>query len=189
MPHLIFDTETTGFPKSWKAPMTDTANWPAIVQLAWQLVDDDFQTLEAGCHIIKCKERISPKAAKVHGITNERCMAEGQPILEVLAEFTKAAKQADRVIAHNLDFDYKVLGASYLRLNKKHPLGGKEKLCTMKSTVDVCQIPGNYGYKWPTLAELYDCLYGEAAMGAHDAGVDVEITRKCLVALRAEGEI
>ena len=26
--YLIFDTETTGLPKNFKAPITDTDNWP-----------------------------------------------------------------------------------------------------------------------------------------------------------------
>ena len=38
--YLIFDTETTGLPKNWKAPITDTDNWPRCVQIAWQLHDE-----------------------------------------------------------------------------------------------------------------------------------------------------
>ena len=37
--YLIFDTETTGLPKNYNAPITDTDNWPRLVQLAWQLHD------------------------------------------------------------------------------------------------------------------------------------------------------
>ena len=37
--YLIFDTETTGLPNNWKAPLTDFDNWPRLVQLAWQLHD------------------------------------------------------------------------------------------------------------------------------------------------------
>jgi hypothetical protein len=35
--YLFFDTETTGLPKSWKAPVTDVNNWPRLVQLAFLL--------------------------------------------------------------------------------------------------------------------------------------------------------
>jgi DNA polymerase-3 subunit alpha len=38
--YLIFDTETTGLPKRWDAPITDTDNWPRCIQIAWQLHDD-----------------------------------------------------------------------------------------------------------------------------------------------------
>ena len=37
---LIFDTETTGLPKRWNAPLTDSDNWPRCIQIAWQLHDN-----------------------------------------------------------------------------------------------------------------------------------------------------
>ncbi|KAF0237889.1 MAG: DNA polymerase III subunit [Prolixibacteraceae bacterium] len=39
--YLFFDTETTGLPKNWKAPVTDLNNWPRLVQLAYLLYDSD----------------------------------------------------------------------------------------------------------------------------------------------------
>ena len=38
---LVYDTETTGLPGNYKAPLTDSENWPRLVQLAWQLHDAD----------------------------------------------------------------------------------------------------------------------------------------------------
>ena len=35
--YLIFDTETTGLPKNWNAPVSDIDNWPRCVQIAWQV--------------------------------------------------------------------------------------------------------------------------------------------------------
>ena len=43
---LIFDTETTGFPKDWNAPITDLDNWPRVVQLAWQIHDENGELVE-----------------------------------------------------------------------------------------------------------------------------------------------
>ena len=37
--YLIFDTETTGLPRNYNAPLSDSANWPRAVQIAWQLHD------------------------------------------------------------------------------------------------------------------------------------------------------
>ena len=37
--YLIFDTETTGLPRDYSAPITQLDNWPRLVQLAWQLHD------------------------------------------------------------------------------------------------------------------------------------------------------
>ncbi|TNB23458.1 hypothetical protein EME97_28790, partial [Klebsiella pneumoniae] len=39
--YLVFDTETTGLPKNFNAPLSDSDNWPRMVQIAWQLHDDD----------------------------------------------------------------------------------------------------------------------------------------------------
>ena len=37
--YLIFDTETTGLPLNWNAPLSNFENWPRCVQIAWQLHD------------------------------------------------------------------------------------------------------------------------------------------------------
>lgn len=39
--YLFFDTETTGLPMNWKAPITDFNNWPRLVQLAFLTFDID----------------------------------------------------------------------------------------------------------------------------------------------------
>ena len=38
--YIFFDTETTGFPRNWKAPVTDVDNWPRMVQIAWMVYDE-----------------------------------------------------------------------------------------------------------------------------------------------------
>ena len=45
--YLIFDTETTGLPRDFKAPITDTDNWPRCVQIAWQLHDGMGNLIES----------------------------------------------------------------------------------------------------------------------------------------------
>ena len=37
--YLFFDTETTGIPNDYKAPCTNTDNWPRLIQLGWLLTD------------------------------------------------------------------------------------------------------------------------------------------------------
>jgi general L-amino acid transport system substrate-binding protein len=74
--HLIFDTETTGVPRNYKAPITDLQNWPRVVQIAWTLCDDAGSEIGWAEHIVRpdgfviLPERISkePLAAVVrHG--------------------------------------------------------------------------------------------------------------------------
>ena len=50
---LIFDTETTGLPKNFKAPISDTDNWPRCVQIAWQLHDSDGSLIENKDYLIQ----------------------------------------------------------------------------------------------------------------------------------------
>ncbi|HUH46383.1 MAG TPA: hypothetical protein VLZ54_04455, partial [Arenibacter sp.] len=51
--YLIFDTETTGLPKRWDAPYTDTDNWPRCVQIAWQLHDDMGKLVESQDYLVR----------------------------------------------------------------------------------------------------------------------------------------
>ena len=55
--YLFFDTETTGLPKNWKAPVTDVNNWPRMVQLAWETYDVQGNLLARNNHIIKRSTR------------------------------------------------------------------------------------------------------------------------------------
>ena len=50
---LIFDTETTGLPRNYNAPISDLDNWPRMVQIAWQLHDDAGALLHHDSIIIK----------------------------------------------------------------------------------------------------------------------------------------
>ena len=50
---LIYDTETTGLPRDWNAPISDSDNWPRLVQLAWQLHDETGKLLSRGNMVVK----------------------------------------------------------------------------------------------------------------------------------------
>ena len=51
--YLIFDTETTALPRDFKAPITDTDNWPRCVQIAWQLHDGMGNLIESKDYLIQ----------------------------------------------------------------------------------------------------------------------------------------
>ncbi|RYY90346.1 MAG: 3'-5' exonuclease, partial [Chitinophagaceae bacterium] len=74
--YLFFDTETTGLPRNWKAPVTDLANWPRMVQLAWLLYDNKGTLVAQSDAIIKPEGfRIPTDAAAIHGITHDIALA------------------------------------------------------------------------------------------------------------------
>jgi DNA polymerase III subunit epsilon len=78
--YLFFDTETTGLPKNWKAPVTDLNNWPRLVQLAYLLYDSNGNKISEGDHIIKPDDFIIPEdASRVHGISTEMANLKGKP--------------------------------------------------------------------------------------------------------------
>jgi len=188
--YLFFDTETTGLPRNWHAPVTDLANWPRMVQLAWLLQTDAGEPLESGSVIIRPDGFvIPPDASRVHGITTERALREGVDLGSALGAFAAAMTRAEVLVAHNMSFDEMIAGAEFLRTGIDNRLFGMHRFCTMKATTDVCRLPGRYGFKWPTLTELHQHLFGQAPAVTHDAAADVEACRACFFELKARGII
>jgi DNA polymerase III subunit epsilon len=189
--YLFFDTETTGLPRSWNAPVTDTNNWPRLVQLAWQLYDAEGRKIDAKDIIVRPEGFVIPAdASRVHGITTERARAEGIAITDALEEFAASLERAEHLVAHNMSFDEKIVGAEYLRNGDEDLIAPKKKICTMLSSVDFCAIPGaRGGYKWPKLAELHRTLFGEDFAEAHNAAADINATARCFWELGRRGII
>jgi len=188
--YLFFDTETTGLPKNWNAPLTDLNNWPRIVQLAWQYYNEKGILQASANRIIRPEGFIIPEqASNVHGITTEKALAEGIALKDALLEFADVLSASQFLVAHNINFDEKVTGAEFLRNNIPYDLFSLAKVCTMNSAVDFCALPGNYGYKWPTLMELHNKLFKEGFDGAHDALADVTACARCFFELKNRGII
>lgn len=188
--YLFFDTETTGLPRNWKAPVTDLDNWPRLVQLAFLLCDSGGNRLAGGDFIVKPSGFTIPaEAARIHGITTERAEKEGKDLLPVLEEFQAAVSRAEYLIAHNLSFDEKIVGAEFLRNKMPDTLPAKIKVCTMQKGTDFCAIPGPYGNKWPKLTELHFKLFQAGFGEAHNAAADLAATVKCFWELKRLGVI
>lgn len=188
--YLFFDTETTGLPKNWKAPITDLANWPRMVQLAYFLADADGNKISAGDFIIKpVGYTIPDEVARIHGITTARALAEGKDLSAVLRDFQAAIDRAQYLIAHNMSFDEKIAGAEFLRNAMPDSLPAKTRICTMHSSTNYCAIPGPYGNKWPKLIELHTKLFQAGFEAAHNASADVAAMMKCFWELKRMGII
>lgn len=188
--YLFFDTETTGLPRNYKAPVTDLNNWPRMIQIAWILSDIDGSRIESDDFIIKPENFKIPNAAsKVHGISTEKAINEGEDLEKTLIKFNDLVKKADFIVAHNISFDEKILGAELLRKKIRSDFGRKRKLCTMQASTNYCRLPGPYGYKWPKLSELHMKLFGKDFDEAHDASVDINATVKCFWKMKKIGLI
>jgi DNA polymerase III epsilon subunit-like protein len=183
--YLFFDTETTGLPKSWKAPVADSGNWPHIVQIAWAFFDGGGTRLAFHDHLIKPEGFVIPESATaIHGISTEKALKEGRPAAEVLKEFSRAVQGATCLVAHNLDFDEKMVRVELLRLGMPDVFQAAPKICTMKSSTAYCKIPGPYGDKWPKLSELHIKLFDVDFEDQHNAASDVLCCAKCFFELR-----
>ena len=113
------DCETTGLPKNRKAPISDLGNWPRVIQVAWALYDEADRHLESKMHLVQPGGfSIPEEAQRVHGISTERALAEGQKPATVLNELSTAVGKSKVVVAHNIRFDESVISAEYLRLKK-----------------------------------------------------------------------
>lgn len=188
--YLFFDTETTGLPRNYQAPLDDFLNWPRIVQLAWSLYDADGHHWESQNYIIKPDGFVIPEeAAQIHGITQARALAEGVALVPALENFLAAVRSSAGLVAHNIDFDEKIIGSELLRAKLPNELNTVNKFCTMKLSVDFCRIPSSRGYKWPNLTELYNKLFQSGFPAAHDAVYDVKACARCFFELKRRGVI
>jgi len=183
---IFFDTETTGLPINWKAPVSQVANWPRMIQLgvlvytvdqdgAPQLMDEnEFLIKPDGWQVPKEKFWID------NGFDHEKSLAEGVPVVEALDYFIGWANEADFLVAHNMSFDQAVLGAEMIRAGKRAEKQLK-KVCTKIEGTPICHLPApsGKGLKWPKLEELHLMLFGESFEGAHGAINDVKATANC----------
>lgn len=187
--YIVFDTETTGRPKRFNAPWSDTDNWPRLVQLAWILYDQQGKEINRCERIIKPDGFVIPQESiNVHRISNERANEEGVPLLEVLQLFNEELKRSKCLVGHNVSFDINIMGSEFYRANIPTTLASLAVADTMKETVSFCKLPGYKGkYKWPKLEELHQKLFGHKFEDAHDAMVDVEATARCFWELNRLG--
>ena len=185
--YLIFDTETTGLPRNWNAPLTDSDNWPRCIQIAWQLHDAMGNVLEHQDYLVEPKGFNIPfDAEKIHGISTDLASQQGIPLMEVIEKFSEVLEQTKFIVGQNVGFDLNIMGAEYLRLGLENPLPNFPVLdtCT-ETTAQLCQIPGGRGgkFKLPTLSELHTFLFDESFAEAHNATADVEATTRCFFEL------
>ncbi|MDC0654727.1 DNA polymerase III subunit alpha, partial [Flavobacteriaceae bacterium] len=185
--YLIFDTETTGLPKKWNAPVTDIDNWPRCVQLAWQVHDNLGNCIDNKDFLIKPDGYNIPyDSEKIHGISTELAEKDGYNLLDVLKQFNEAVKESKFVIGHNVKFDLNIMGCEFHRANLQNNLDVANILDTCyEKTALLCMIPGGRGgkYKFPTLTELHSFLFSKPFAEAHNATADVEATARCFLEL------
>ncbi|MGL2962328.1 DNA polymerase III subunit alpha [Flavobacterium sp. RSB2_4_14] len=185
--YLIFDTETTGLPKRWGAPISDTDNWPRCIQIAWQLHDDMGNLLEHQDYLVKPKGfNIPYDAERIHGISTELAEEKGIDLQEILEKFNLALSKAKFIVGQNVGFDINIMGCEFYRMGIQSPMSQMPVLDTCTEvTASLLKLPGGRGgkYKLPTLTELHNYLFNVPFDEAHNATADVEATTRCFLEL------
>ena len=200
---LVFDTETNGLlPKRDKTTRLPIINeYPYILQLSFVLYNIETSTYEKVYNeYINVDDSvvISDKITEITGITKEICSAQGIPITSALYDFYHAYMQADRIVAHNINFDKNMMELEIFRnrdnlrtipevyflfndmFNSVH---NTDTYCSMQNTKKFCNImiTGKYGPypKPPRLVELHQTLFNFTPDNLHDALVDTMACLRC----------
>jgi DNA polymerase III epsilon subunit-like protein len=139
---------------------------------------------------------IDPGSYRVHRLkANElKVLSGGRRFGDCAAEILADLTAANRVFAHNFQFEYDCLSREFARLGL--PFSLSNGFCTMQYFTPHCKLggTGRNTYKYPSLEELAahfnitetDALaaaadiFGEPTRGLHDARYDTAILRLCV---------
>ena len=211
MKYLVFDTETSDLPKTKIVSPEKMHLYPYVVQFSYIIYDQDTNTkIKIFDKIIKLKPYnvISKDSTKFHGITNEISELKGVSLKDVLTEFLTDIDSIDCLVAHNKEFDLKMIMIELMRLiedeivpelklnweNKLAKVQGLSNVrCTMRDSIDLCKIEkensrGKY-YKFPTLSELHMKLFMVEPKNLHNSLNDILITLRCFIQMTYNEDI
>ena len=204
---LVFDTETTGLPKS-KLISPDTLNlWPYIVQFSFVIYDtEENDIVETSDNIVKVKEgvNIPEESTQFHGITNAISQEKGINLESILQNFFNNLKNIDILIGHNVSFDINMVKVELLRLIYANMIEDgiktyKQNLhfftnftnicCTMQDSIEICKIKavtkfGKEYFKFPKLIELHQELFNSTPNNLHNSFNDILVTLRCFMKLK-----
>ena len=209
---LVFDTETTGLPKTKVINETTINGLPYIVQLSYMIYDtDSTKIIKISDNIVKIPENVelSKESIAIHGIDRNKMNENGKPIVEILQEFLTDIDSTDLIIAHNIDFDINMiiieLYRSAMDTNNSHikeinlPVTVKlqymNRYCTMKNSIELCNIKkfskttGNEYVKFPTLSETYYKLFNVKPNNMHNSLNDIYACFRCFYKLKYKKDV
>jgi DNA polymerase III epsilon subunit-like protein len=185
---LIFDTETTGLPKTRVKALLQRNNWPHIVSISWLVMDSNTnEILTQKSYVVKPDGwEIPEESTKIHGISTEFAEMTGAPLKDVMRDFLETPR--DMIVAHNLEFDENVVINAIVWDLGDHSFYGFEppKYCTMIASTEMCRLKPRFGagFKSPKLSELYEHVFRTKPILAqlHGSMYDAKILSDILIA-------
>lgn len=205
---LVFDTETTGLPKSKYISNVTLPLWPSIIQFSYVIYNDSENKIETMVDsVIKIPDfvEMSQECTNIHGITKEMSYSKGADLKSFLFTFIEDVYNCDVLVGHNIQFDLNMLKVEILRLIPTLEYFEKlyleyfleyfqnilkEKIyCTMQTSIEFCAIKrkdkfGKEYNKFPKLMELYTKLFELVPKNLHNSLNDVLICLRCFYMLK-----
>lgn len=180
----IFDTETTGLVRG--NDYTNPNN-PYLAAIAVILYDTSIERVISSFNAVIQPDgwEMPEEAAAVNNLSTEYLMANGLWFEDVFSVALGLLFKAELIVAHNVDFDSKVIAASMWR--KAIDEGTAQEMahyhikkwlestfyCTMKESKEIVQATDKRGrIKYPKLAEAYKHFFDRDLRNAHNAGAD-----------------
>lgn len=178
---MFYDTETTDV-WDFKASY-DAEHQPNLIQLGYKIYESQSRTVVAEIGVLVNSAKfdtwrgISEGAQNVHKISEEIVRNWGYDPALVMNEFVEWADRCQTFVAHNEQFDNRIMQCFSKRAGfSPDVFGTKSKFCTMQFTTNICKIPSpkGKGFKWPKLDEAYRNLVDKNGFSdAHNALADV----------------
>jgi len=181
---LLFDTETTGFPKLPIESQPDDVQ-PKIIQLHASIVDyapsGDYEVLETISTYVCGAVYVPKKITEITGIAMRDLV--GAPLwTDVRESFFEMANSAGVVCAHNFEFDARMVQLEEQRLGMPKPFQSVKRRCTLKMSRRI-----NTDAPSHNLGNLYKHLFGQELKDAHTAEADVGALIKVYIDLVKKG--
>lgn len=188
MHKVIFDLETTGFPKfqskafnSYYDP-SDYRKYDSsrMIQLGYIILNENNVVLFKKMFYVQPTFKI--ENSHIHGITEKKAKEAGLELDIVLNEFYKDIKNCGLLISHNILFDKNVLLSETYRRDfteLKNKIESMNTYCTMLNGQSVFKL-----FKYPKLIDLLKlCYSNDNSVQIHDALSDCELCLKCYLKL------
>ena len=232
---IVFDTETTGLPTPlldengdpvFKSPGKKIYIQPRVVQLGYVVYDTaNPENIKIVDTLIDIAEdvQISKQASEVTGITRETIFNapsdKKTSISNALETFLNDMSDCNYIVAHNVDFDKRVMFSELGKLEDgdlktrgialfDEITNSNKWVCTMKPNIQVCQLqtpkqrelderliregkaPKKY-YKFPKLSDTYKKYFGYEPVSSelHDAIIDVILCLRVFIRYKTGRDI
>lgn len=191
---VVYDCETTGLVRG-----TDytSPNMPFLASITTILYDTEAHRIVASINSMVQPDgwTMPEEARQVNGLTNEALKQLGIPAPVLLPACIALMFKADLRVAHNVDFDSKVIAAALWRHIVKE---SSEEIahetvkawlalpsyCTMQESKGIVNVLDKRGkVKYPKLTEAYKFFFDKELNRAHSANADAVAALEIYLAL------